>query len=204
MKRTLTLAAAVLVAVGSIAGIVAFGGVGSAAATADGTTYASITSIDGESLNGQVNDVTLDSTGYVEWANLQGGAETVTVTLEARDFDGDWHEFANDTHDVDGNASDDYSYDRVGGSLFNDTNYGNEDFNASDDGETRSQFVPVKVTVTAANGDGQTCEFSETHKVKTEVTNLADPTINGNTSVDGEIDMDRTGDDCTTCENSTA
>jgi hypothetical protein len=195
MKRIGAVAVAVAVtAVAVVGGAPAL--VGGAEATATGTTYASITELSGESYNGQVDGVTLATTGVVNWSNMPDDAETVHVELEAK-HDGEYQTVATEEYDVDAGSTGEYSYDPVSGELLDSTDFESADFSADEDGERRSEYITVRVTVTVTDASGETCVLTETHKVVTEVKNLADPTVGGDTGVDGEIDMDDS--ECVEC-----
>ena len=173
--------------------------VGSAAATADGDTYASVTKLEGESYNGQVEEIYITTTGYVEWSDLPSDAETVHVEMEAK-VDGEWQTFATETYDADdgvpSSSDGDFSYDEVTGRLLDGTDFDGSDFSAGEDGEVRKEYVTVRVTVTDTDEHGEVCEFSQVHKVKTVVENLVDPSANGETDIDGEIVMDDADPEC--------
>lgn len=198
-QRILSLALGLLMVSAGAFGAMQMGIVGAASATATGTTYASVTELTGESYNGQVDGITVSSTGYAEWDNMPDDVENVTVTLEAK-HNGTWQEFASKTYsDVPSSGDGDYSYDVVSGDLIENTDFTSEDFSESGDGESRKEYVTVRVTVTVTSADGTTCDFSEVHKIKTVVSNLTDPMATGNTTVGGEIEMDESTPECDVC-----
>jgi hypothetical protein len=196
LALTLALALAGAAIAGSGAGIGQY--IGGAEATATGTTYASVTELSNESHNGAVETLTLSTTGVVSWEHMTADAETVTVELQVKNG-ANYETVATKNYSVDAGSSGEYSYDRVSGDVLDATSYDAEDFSASEDGETQRKYLTTRVVVTVTDANGNTCEFTERHKVITEVTNLLDPTVSGDTDVDGSVGMADT-DDCVACE----
>lgn len=164
------------------------------AGQADGKTYASTTHLENSSANGQVDELIVSSTGLVEWEEMPNGAEAVHVGLSTNSGEEKSYEtFASATYEVDGDESGEYSYDTVRGDVLENTSWDGSNFASDENGETEKSYFPVKVTITVAGPDGETCEFTETHKVKTSVTNLTDPTIDGDSDVGGDIVMNKSG-----------
>lgn len=200
MKQPITKLLSVLAVIG-IVGAGAFAFMGSAAAepSADGTTYASTLELHGESANGQVDEITVGSSGYVEWKNLPTDADNVTVTLLAQNADGEWQRVSQESFDINGSEGS-YSYDGVEGKLIASTDYTSEDFSAGKDGNVTKEHVPLKVVVDVYAEDGTACYLQEIHQVATTVENLPDPEASTDTELFGNIEMNTSTDDhCPTC-----
>lgn len=170
-----------------------------ASATATGSTNAaSDLSLTGDSYSGQVDDITIESNGYVEWENMDSGVSYVKVKMQAQ-TDSGWETFASEKYtDVDDTSDGNYSYGGVGGSAIDDTSFTTDDFSADEDGEVREENFPVKVIVKVVGPDGTECKFVDVHTVNTEVTNLENPAAGGNGTIDGKISMSDE-DDCPEC-----
>lgn len=172
------------------------------AGEADGTTYASVVELSNSSQTGQVDGITVATTGYVNWTNMPDDVESVNVTMktDAGDGDNEWQTFAHKSYEnVSSDRNGDYSYDRVEGDVIENTDFTADTFSAEEDGETTEQYFHVKVIVTVTAEDGTECTFTDTHKVTTEVTNLADATVGGDTAVDGTIEMNESDTHCPSC-----
>lgn len=199
MKKPITALLSVLVAVGLVgAGAFAFMSPAAADPTADGTTYASTLELHGESANGQVDEITVGSSGFVEWQNLPTDADNVTVTLMAQTPSGEWQQVTQESFDINGSAGS-YSYDGVNGTLVDSTDYTSADFSADENGDVRKEHVPLKVVVDVYAEDGTACYLQETHQIATTVENLPDPSASTDTNISGEIHMNSTTDHCPTC-----
>lgn len=201
MNKPITMLLSALVVTGLIgAGAFALTGSASAEAEASGTTYASTTEIHGESTSGQVEEITIGSSGVVEWQDFATDADHMNVTLLVKTDGGDWQQIGKKTiTDIDGTDGS-YSYANVSGDVVANSDYTAADFSEDSDGEVREERIPVKVVVDVYDEDGNACYFQDVHQVVTTVENLPAASGSIDTGVSGDIHMNETvTDHCPTC-----
>lgn len=203
LKTLLSTALALAVIGAAVVGGTALGVpglIGQADATATGTSNAATVEVTGQSQNGQVESFKVAGQAFVEYENLPKDAQTAYFTLEVY-TDGEWETVTTETKELDGAGSDgSVSFDHVEGQALDETSLTADDFSEDDDGETRTETLPVRVTVVVEDSDGNRCVYQQKHTIKTVVSNLNDPDVSGESGVDGYLDMNDHDSDCEDCE----
>lgn len=197
MRTKILSVALAAVVVAGMAGAGLFLSTSSVSATAEGESYATVTELSGASYNGVVEEIHINSTGYVEWKNMPSDDVSVHVQLQARDGQGGWDTFGSEVFQDASGQSGSYSYDSVGGELLANTNFESSDFSSGEDGETRKEYIAVRVKISVVSADGEVvCVTDKVHKVKIKATNLDDPAAKGDSEIDGDVKMNEQVPDC--------
>lgn len=197
-----------LAVVGLLLAGAAFAFTGSASAgDVDGVTYAGVTNLENESPDGQVSAIEVGAAGTVEWENLPDDAKRVKVELATNaGEDGEYQTFAQSNYwSVPRETDGTYKFDRVHGDVIGNTSFEADTFSAAEDGETEERMFPVRVTVKVVDSNGDVHKHVQYHKVTTNVTNVGEPSVGAEKTIDGRIIMsdteaDETYDPCnSTC-----
>lgn len=168
MRRT---AAIFLVAVLAIVATIGLGigGVGDAGASVSATTQVGETTVSGASPSGQVHDVAVTIDGTVEWSGFENGVDEISFIYSAsgdgvRGADSEVVSPPDPGSSGSANIADLYSNPgiRVEAS----------GIEPPAEGETITRTIPVNVTITVSNFEGESAEYTETHDVTVEITNL--------------------------------
>lgn len=168
----------VLKATGGVVGASVVGGAGLAAFTGSGVAVSAF-SVKGDDstfeLNdGQVSAVVLDANGTITWDGLDHDATGATVTLDAKNNDGEWKQAAETELDLatkqrkDGSAP--FSFAPV--DLTTLSGLGDDYFSQDADGGTKDRTVDLRITVVVdTKGEDYTVESSKTASMNVSVLN---------------------------------
>ncbi len=150
-------------------GLAAFAGSGVAVSkfevTGDDSTF--------ELNDGQVSAVVVDANGTITWDGLDHNAEQATVTLEAKNKDGEFVEAASETLPLDAKhrKSGSEAFDYAPVDLTTLSGLGDAYFSVDGDGETQAREVTLRITVTVDTAGDMTAESSKTSTLNVEVLN---------------------------------
>lgn len=167
MRRIVPIFLVVLAVVATIG--LGIGGIGDAGASVSATTLVEETRVSAASPSGELAGVDVDLGGTVEWSGFENDVEEISFILgtSADGFSGADSEVVSPPESATSssvNISD--LGTRPGISI--DT----EDIEPPAEGETITRTVPIDVTVSVSNFGGESAEYTTTHDVTVEITNL--------------------------------
>lgn len=160
----------------------AAGGETTASATVTTRSQVGTTTLSTTSDDGTVEELILNASGEVDWANLPNPAEKAEMTLDVRLADSDsWDDLVlmprQDVPQVKTTGSA-YTFEGLGGSVLKHTTIRDDAFVSPTDGETATTEMKARVTVTVSDGTN-TYSDSQVHDVTVKVTNAKDGSNGG-------------------------
>lgn len=167
-----------LVAVVAVAGAVGLGvgSIGGAGASVTGVTQVGDSHVSAASASGELVAVDVELGGTLEYSGFENDVEEISFILgtTADGFSGADSEVVSPPEP---GTSGTVNISNIGGGP--GISIQTENLDPPAEGETITHTVPVDVTVSVSNFEGESAEYTTTHNVTVEITNLAETGENG-------------------------
>lgn len=185
VRRTTPVLLVAAVAVAAVVGL-GMGSIGGAGASVTATTQVGETHVSAASPSGELAAVNVDLGGTVEWSGFENDVQEISFLLgtSANGFSGADSEVVSPPESgTSGSANITELGSRPG------IRIAAEDIEPPAEGETITRTIPINVSVSVSDAEGESAEYTTTHDVTVDITHLGEnETAENGTGDDGSGD----------------